>query len=255
MSEFARIERSEHLHDRVTRVLALRVIEAEQNSSPLVFPNEAELCRQLGVSRTILREAIKVLANKGMVEVRQRWGTRALPRSSWDQLDRDILEWWAELGADAQFLRDLCEVRLAIEPTASGFAAVRATPAELDSIEACLEEREAKLKLSNFENAVDLSLQFHSSVVAASHNPLLEQLNRSIRYPLRTALSYTSGSRASDVVDVTVHRQLFEAIRHRNPVKARAAAEKIVGLAMLGVEEAVRTEKTRSQGKTEAEKQ
>jgi GntR family galactonate operon transcriptional repressor len=236
MNIFPHIITPENLHDRVTRVLALKVLEAERANSRLEFPNEAELCQQLGVSRTIVREAIKVLADKGMVEVRRRSGTRATPRLAWNLLDADILGWRAELGPDASFLRDLCEVRLAIEPTAAGFAAVRATVEEHALIEHCLVEREAKVRVSKLAEAVDLNLAFHTAVVNACHNPLLQQLNRAIRHPLRTALCYTTGLHAADLVDVAAHRRLFEAIRRQDPMKARAASEKIVGLAMLTAE-------------------
>ena len=237
----------ENLHSRVTRVLAHQVLEAERNSRSLVFPNEAELCHQLGVSRTILREAVKVLADKGMVEARQKLGTCARPRTAWNQLDPDILGWWAELGPDTHFLRDLCEVRLAIEPTASGFAAVRATSGEIEAIGRSLKLREAKVKASNFGEAVDLNLKFHTAVAAACHNSLLEQLNRAISRPLRIALSYTTGLHTSDVLDIAAHRQLYEAICDHDSMKARAAAERIVGLAMLGVEEVILLEERRKE--------
>ncbi len=243
MISFPQIEIPENLHFRVTRVLALQILEAERESRALVFPNEAELCQQLGVSRTILREAVKVLADKGMIEARQKLGTRARPRAAWNQLDPDILGWWAELGPDARFLRDLCEVRLAIEPTASGFAAVRATAEEIEVIGRCLKLREAKTKASNFAEAVDFNLEFHSAVAAACHNALIEQLNRAISRPLRIALSYTTGLYASDELDIAAHRQLYEAICNHDSMKARAAAERIVGFAMLGVEEMTRLEK------------
>jgi DNA-binding FadR family transcriptional regulator len=248
MTSFPHIKIPENLHNRVTRVLALQILEAERESRPLAFPNEAELCQQLGVSRTILREAVKVLADKGMVEARQKLGTRARPRTAWNQLDPDILGWWAELGPDTHFLRDLCDVRLAIEPTASGFAAVRATSGEIEAIGECLKLREAKVKASNFAEAVDLNLEFHSAVAAACHNSLLEQLNRAISRPLRIALSYTTGLHASDVLDITAHRQLYEAICKRDSMKARAAAERIVGFAMIGVEEVIELEE-KSKGK------
>jgi DNA-binding FadR family transcriptional regulator len=239
MNLFPQIEMQENLHSRVTRTLALQVLEAERDSRSLVFPNEAELCHQLGVSRTILREAVKVLADKGMIESRQKLGTRARPRTAWNQLDPDILGWWAELGPDAHFLRDLCEVRLAIEPTASGFAAVRATADEIEAIGRCLKLREARVKASNFAQAVDLNIEFHSAVAAASHNSLIEQLSRAISRPLRIALSYTTGLHASDVLDIAAHQQLYEAICTHHSMKARAVAERIVGFAMLGVEEAI----------------
>jgi len=240
MSVFPQVEIPERLHDRVTRTLALQILEAERGAKLLVFPNEADLCQQLGVSRSILREAVKVLADKGMVAVRQRQGTRANPRTAWNQLDPDILNWWAELGPDAQFLRELCEVRLAIEPTAAGFAAVRGTPEEIEAIGRCLVGRETELKAGNLASAVDLELEIHAAIMSACHSALLEQLSRAIHRPLRTALSCATGLRTSARVGSTAHRQLFEALRRHDALKARMAAETIVGLAMVGVEEAIK---------------
>jgi DNA-binding FadR family transcriptional regulator len=130
------------LHDRITAALARRVIAATQGGARVLFPREAELCAQLGVSRTVLRESMKVLADKGMVEMKPRAGTRSRPPDEWRLLDADILTWQAEAKPDAQFLLHLCEVRLAIEPTAAGFAAVRASAAELEAIDHGLRARE-----------------------------------------------------------------------------------------------------------------
>jgi GntR family galactonate operon transcriptional repressor len=243
---FARIAAPERLHDRVTRTLALRILDAERGGEQATFPNEAELCRQLGVSRTILREAIKVLAAKGMLEVRPRSGTHARPRTEWNLLDPDVLAWQAQVRPDPRTLRDICEVRLSIEPIASGFAALRATPEEIAEIGKCLEEKEAGS--ARPEAVIDADLRFHAAVVAASHNPLLQQLSAATRQPFRTALSFTSRLPASEALSLTAHRALAEAIRRRDPLKARAAAEEIVGLAMLEVEEGIRSEGKRKAG-------
>ncbi len=88
------------------------------------------------------QEAVKVLEDKGLLEVRPRSGTRSRPRSEWHLLDPDVLGWQAETQMDPRLLRDLCEVRLAIEPTASGFAALRATADEVSFIGSCLEQWE-----------------------------------------------------------------------------------------------------------------
>jgi GntR family galactonate operon transcriptional repressor len=218
------------LHDHVTRTLALRVIAGER-----IFPKEADLCSQLGVSRSILREAVKVLTDKGMLEVRPRAGTRARPRADWNLLDPDILCWQAQGRPGSAFLRDLCEVRLAIEPTAAGFAALRATPSELAAIEECILRRKDRS-----EDAVDLDLRFYTAVVAASQNPLFQQLSASIREPLRASLACTVRLEAYDALAREAHRGLFEAIRKRDPLKARVVAEEIVGLAMLAVEQVIR---------------
>lgn len=238
---FAPIVTPERLHARITRTLALRILTAERAGQPVLFPNEADLCRQLGVSRTVIREAIKVLAAKGMLQVRPRSGTRARPRSEWNLLDPDVLAWQALLAPDPRILRDICEVRLSIEPIAAGFAALRATPQEILEIAKRFDEKEAA---ATPEQTVDADLRFHAAVVAASHNPLLEQLSSITRQPFRTALSYTR-RRAAEAVSMAAHRALAEAIERRDPLKARAAAEEIVGLAMVEVEEAIRAGKRR----------
>lgn len=248
-SPFPLIQTMESLHDRVTRALALQVIQAERKSESVIFPNEAELCRQLGVSRSILREAVKVLADKGMVAVRPRSGTRSRSRTDWNQLDPDILAWQAELTPDPRFLRDLCEVRLAIEPIASGFAALRASQDEIALIGKCLERRLSIVAARDLEGAVEADLQYHSAIVSASHNPLFRQLNATIRAPFRTALSYTLLLPASVALELEEYRRLTEAIEQRNPLAARRSAEEIVGFAMLAVEQVIRDRETKPAGK------
>lgn len=223
------------LHDRVTGELARRVIRGQ-----VAFPNEAELCQELGVSRTILRESMKVLVDKGMVEMRPRAGTRARPKSDWRLLDPDILAWQAEMEPDSRFVRDLCEVRLAIEPTASGFAAVRATTEELNEIGLQLAWRETLTKDASLDRIIDADLAFHAAVVAASHNPLLQYLSSAIREPFRTALLYTSRSPANIALGLEAHFNLLKALRARDPLAARTASEEAIGLAMVAVEEADR---------------
>jgi GntR family transcriptional regulator, galactonate operon transcriptional repressor len=218
-------------------------MESERNRERLAFPREADLCLELGVSRTVLRESMKVLADKGMVGMKPRAGTYSRPRSEWRQLDPDILGWQAELNPDARFLRDLCEVRLAMEPTAAGFAAVRATPDDLRQIESLLREREARDATATPAELIDLDLCFHLAVVAASHNPLLIELSHLIRQPFRTALASTSRFRSSAELSLEAHRALFEALSRRHPMEARRAAEQVVGFAMLAVEKAIRSKK------------
>ena len=212
-TSFARLAVPENLHGRVTRALGLHLIKAEAAGEPVSFPNEAGLCEQLGVSRSILREAVKVLADKGMLEVRPRSGTRSRPRVDWNLLDPDILCWQAEAKPDGRFLRELCEVRLAIEPTASGFAAVRATAEETEAIAECLERRET-LDGSTPAEIVESNLRFYEAVVAASHNPMFRQLNASaFQGPLYNSDGLESGNDylrgcLSSVFDLSIARTI-----------------------------------------------
>ena len=238
-THFGKVGTSGNLHSRVTKALGLRLIRAQDTGEQVAFPNEAEMCEQLGVSRSILREAVKVLADKGMLVVRPRSGTRARPRTDWNLLDPDILCWQAEAKPDGRFLRELCEVRLAIEPTASGFAAVRATAEETAAMASCIERLEALDDTASAE-IVEGNLEFHEAVVAASHNPLFRQLSASIRLPMQVALSYTVRLPAVLALEREAHRALYESILRHDPQAARTAAEEIVGFAMLAVEQVVR---------------
>ena len=113
-TDFRSSIRGDRLHARVTALLARQVIEAERCNTAVVFPKEADLCRQLGVSRTVLRESMKVLADKGMIEMKPRVGTRARPRSEWRLLEQlkpgtrvvsntfDMGDWKPEKQADIE---------------------------------------------------------------------------------------------------------------------------------------------------------
>ncbi len=174
--------------------------------------------------------------------MRPRAGTRSRPRAGWNLLDSDILAWQAERMPDARFLVDLCEVRLAIEPTASAFAAVRATDAELDEIGLCLEERETLPQGASLEAVVDLDLEFVNDVIAASHNPLLTNLASIIRIPFRTTLLYTFRSQVTVALALKSHRDLLRALRRHNPIAASKAAERAVGVAMVAAGEKLKVQ-------------
>jgi DNA-binding FadR family transcriptional regulator len=154
----------------------------------------------------------------------------------WRLVDPDSRGWQAALDPDPGFLRNLCEVRLAIEPTAAGFAAIRATAEELEVIDASLETRR---HLAGTARSIDLDLDFHTAVVAASHNPLLCQLSATIRPPFRKALELTARFPAAVELDLEAHEHLLAALHHRDPVSARHAADQVVGLAMLAVEKVI----------------
>ncbi len=227
----------EKLHNRVVRTLARRVLHAE--GKVVQFPKEADLSLELGVSRSILRESMKVLVDKGMVEMKPKAGTRSRPRAQWRLLDPDILAWQAEDNPSPEFLRNLCEVRLAIEPTAAGFAAVRATAGEIAVMERCFAERSGCAKLP-VERLIELDLELHGAIVEASHNPLLAQLSAIIRPPIRMALGVTAQFASTLNLGLEAHAALLDALRRHDPIAARRAADEVVGFAMVAVEKVIR---------------
>ena len=118
------------IHSQVVSELGSRIVGGHY-SSGAVLPKADSLADELGVSRTVVREATRVLAEKGLVESRQRAGTRVRERLDWDLIDPEVIAWQRSAGPDVSFFRDLSEVRMAIETTAARLAAERATPTQI----------------------------------------------------------------------------------------------------------------------------
>ena len=121
------------LHGEVVHTIGLQIVSGQlQPGDPL--PPEDELTSDLAVSRTVLREAVRVLAAKGLVLARPKIGTRVRERSDWNILDPDVLSWRAEAAHDQKLYEETTEIRLAIEPLAARLAATRATDEEVAAI-------------------------------------------------------------------------------------------------------------------------
>src|SRR5438552_1143995 len=124
----------ERLHDRITRHIALGILRGAIGRGDSSLSTEGDLCRHFSVSRTILREAVKVLAAKGLIELRPKTGIRVRPRNEWNLVDPDLLSWLCEAGVDDLFVHDLCEVRAIVEPAAAELAASRASAQEIETL-------------------------------------------------------------------------------------------------------------------------
>src|SRR4051795_9928523 len=122
------------LQEQLVRRLALRILRRDLEPGDVLPPEDA-LAVEFGVSRNVVREAIKAIAAKGLVKGRPRTGTQVLPRTRWNLLDDELLDWQYELEHDPAFLRNVCELRLAIEPLAARLAAARASQADLAELE------------------------------------------------------------------------------------------------------------------------
>ncbi len=197
-----------------------------------LLPGDVELMQQFGVSRTVLREALRTLAGKGLIEARARVGTRVLPRSDWNLFDRDLLGWQARQGFDGQFIAHLTEMRLALEPEAAALAASRRTDRDLETIFHCF-DRMAAPEISREEFA-RADLEFHLAIIIAAHNPFLRSAAALIEVALMGLLKISSpaedtGRLTSSVVD---HRRIADAIAARDPEGAREAMKVVIGVGM-----------------------
>lgn len=198
-----------------------------------VLPREPELMAQFAVSRTSLREALKVLSAKGLVELRQRIGTRVRSRDLWNVFDADVLAWHYSQGLEEQMLRDLIELRQVMEPAAARLAAGRASMADLQRIRRAHEAMRANVDdLSGYETS---DVEFHMAVFAASHNALLGRFAHIVADFLQ--LSFRIQQRALNDADnrveddVAQHKAIYDAI---NRGDGNAAAEAMLEVILNG---------------------
>src|SRR5262245_1231539 len=216
--------RRERLHEQMTRQVALGIIRGEIGQGEL--STEGDLCRHFQVSRTVLREAVKVLVAKGLIELRPKTGMHVRPRSDWNLVDPDLLSWLCEAGVDESFIRDRCEVRAIVEPAAAELAAARATP---DEIKTLLEWfRQIELNTGNEAARLEADRNFHSTIFAACHNVFLAQMNITVGVAIRATQQI--GVHLPDVMQesVLVHKEVADAIARRDGRGARDAMTRLV---------------------------
>lgn len=221
------------LHAEVVHQLGLRIVRGLPDGH--VFPTENGLSAEFGVSRTVLREAVKVLAAKGLIEARPKTGTRVLPRSRWNLLDPDVLLWHEEAGpGSGRFFRALMEVRRIIEPAAAALAARRASSQEVERVAACYRRMEETL--GDPDPFISADLEFHAAIIGASHNELLEQMATAIGVALRGSREITIRVPRPTEFAMQFHRAVAHAIASRDPAGAEAAMRDLVDSAARDLE-------------------
>lgn len=194
-----------------------------------MLPRESELAAQFSFSRQAIREALKVLAAKGLVASRRRTGTVVLPRSSWNLLDPDVLAWHPPQNLPPDFLHDLVELRRVIEPAAAELAATRGTPESIARIKAAVEQMHRTI--DDRAAFIRADVEFHAAVGAASGNVLFDRLSAISEPLLGASFALQGHTRTRDMVasdTVPLHAAVSEAITARDPGAARQAMEALL---------------------------
>jgi len=190
------------------------------------FPIEAELCKQFGASRSVLREAVKMLTAKGLLSARPRQGTWVEAEDQWNLLDPDVLRWLLDRKFSLSLLADFTEVRLAIEPMSAWIAAQSHTPETLAPIQDAIRRMEAAAQGDDDPLASDIA--FHVAVLRASRNRFFSQLEELIGSALRISIRLTNQVKGVPLADVDLHRQIFDAIRQGDGARARSMMESML---------------------------
>jgi GntR family galactonate operon transcriptional repressor len=205
------------LHGGVVTTLGRQIVGGFLQPGDIL--NMDRLEDELSVSRSVLREAVRVLSAKGLLEARPKRGTIVRPPPQWNLLDPDVMVWKVRNGGDQQYLRNWEEVRWVIEPQVVRLAALRRTERDLVIMSSALEDifqvsRAARRRTTDYITA---DLGFHHAILMATRNDLLVQLGATMENALRQrdALVHR-GSFNQDSTFLEHHRAVFTAIREQD---------------------------------------
>jgi DNA-binding FadR family transcriptional regulator len=204
------------------------------------LPTEPEICTRLSCSRTTVREAVKALIAKGLLTTGPRVGTHVLAAERWNLFDPDVIGWRLQAGVDGTFIRDVVELRLALEPSAGALAAERAEAADIAALDSAL----AAMKAGSRRGASDLEgwlagdFAFHKAVLAATHNQFFRGVTPLIEAILRVSFRFSITSTAVMRGSLPLHRGVRDAIALHDAVQAKVRLQALIESARRDIEAA-----------------
>jgi DNA-binding FadR family transcriptional regulator len=185
------------------------------------LPNELELCKTFGVSRTALRESIKLLASKGLISSKPKVGTFIQPRKYWQFLDRQLLEWLKD-GEDPQrFLEQFLGLRKSIEPEACGFAALFASDEQRERLTLYFNNMDKASKAQDADAWTEADLNFHSLIFQSTANDFFTPFGNVLTTVYRSFFDHTS---VRGHFCIKEHRAVYQAIMNKDPEAAKIAS-------------------------------
>jgi len=199
------------------------------------IPPEPLLGEAFGVSRTVVREAIKSLVAKGLVVTGPKVGTRVLPAEQWNWFDQSVVRWHTRVGLSHEFLRDLQELRRVVEPAAVRLAAERATAEDLADIEAAFAGMKHAIEQGG--DYVTHDLRFHQGLLRACHNRMLVQMSKALGALLRTSFELSTAKPDGPAQSLPLHRAVLDAVIAHDADGAERAALVLIDGAYTDMQE------------------
>lgn len=218
---------SDHVADDIMSMIAI-----EKRFQPGdKLPNENEFSEELQISRTTLREAIRILVTNGIVEIRRGKGTYVKADVDVDNIES--LGFLAEAKINA---KDLYEMRLIFEPEAAYYATIRASETELKRI---LDYGlQIEQKIARNEDRTTVEQQFHQSIVRATHNAFMEKLMPVLYQAIDKGVILSEQKELAIKDTINDHKLIMNFMKNRDPEGARSAMKIHILHAMheLGIE-------------------
>ncbi|MCA0434645.1 MAG: FadR family transcriptional regulator [Proteobacteria bacterium] len=207
------------LHARVERAIGERILGGEFPPGGLL-PNEADWGRTFGTSRTIVREAIRSLTAKGLIRSRPKIGSRVQPRSQWNMLDRDVLEWHRSAMDRRAFLLSTQEARRLIEPGIAELAARKHTPEQVEGLVTALA---AMKSAKGMTQIVASDVAFHEALLVCANNELLLPFGIIIEQALSNLFDFTTQNNPHYSFALKLHEAIVKAVTAADGTAAREA--------------------------------
>lgn len=198
------------------------------------LPSEPELCARFGYSRIVIREAVKSLAAKGLIEVGRRTGTVVLDPSRWNLFDPDVMAWRVR-STDPAMAGDLMELRRIVEPAAARLAAEKASDAERTALRAAYAAMAAAV--AGQGDYVQADLAFHTIVLTACRNQYLRQMQEAMSASLRTTFEIVSKKPGGPAQSLPLHEAICRAIERRDGAAAEQATLELIAQADIDLRE------------------
>ena len=202
---------------QVARELGRRIVAGHYKAQEFI-EDEGALSARYGVSRTVVREAVKTLCAKGLLKIRRGVGTQVESRSSWRLLDEDVLAWHQSAPPSADTLKQLLEIRYILEPNAAMWAASRANEEDLEEIGRSVDRM--KQAIGTAQDFIIADAGFHRAVLHAAHNEFLAALEGVIYSALLTSISLTNNEPSQNESSTQLHRAVADAIEQGNGEQA-----------------------------------
>lgn len=212
------------IHSRIANEIGLRIVRGDHPPGS-ILPNEARWAEIFSVSRSAVREAIKMLTAKSLLTSRPKVGSRVEPRDRWNLLDRDVLAWYAVSPHREQFLKTVQEFRYIVEPEAAALAAVRRSAEQMEEISRACAEMGAGTTL---RARTEADTRFHMAILRAAGNELLVPLGALIESGLDSLFVYITRNISDLDCAQRLHEEIERQIRLQHPGKARAAVRKLL---------------------------
>lgn len=214
------------LSTQVAREIGRRVVSGSYTPGELV-EDEAALEGRYQVSRSVIRDAVKILVGKGLLEVRRGIGTRVRSRTNWGLLDDDVMAWFQSAPPNRDFLRQLMDIRLVFEPKAACWAAQRGSAEDHARIEAAIESMETER--GSVDDFIVADAGFHRSILRAANNEFLVAMEGVIFSALLSSIRLTNADPRDNGDSIAFHREVYEAIAARDCGRAEQLMEKLLG--------------------------